>query len=519
MILKIQDISNSVENQSSNITFALTEINRLLQHQESQRKENIFNAMACFVSSIATQDPSKFHYDNVRAKVAEIKEALINEPKENDSINASIIIALDNPNIIDKLTRELIDFCKILNIKLSKTKPEEIEQYDIFIWDKIYLDLLSNYGKEGEIAKKEILPICKTIFKTFKQQKTYDFNGWVQPLLCLDKPFHISEYLGFIVSVFWEEKLKHKARFAANNPAGTTNNVTPSLVQILSPKNTMRLTTDHKVHLENKYETLGSVNVATFNSKIIERLISSGIDQLASLTAIKLVRRLIQETHDRFSSNDPHFFEMKFPGRATEIAKWLGLKSNQDITTINAIIMMLDSFRFNLPGINSRLIAVADCKPTSQFSRQDGWIITILPPLRPNYVFTDKGSLIIPLLKEPIAVGNSKYHAAQYVLQWKITEEFSKQSVVLAQTGWIIITQQQWKQWFFELNLPDKILPQIHEVITGENGYLEHKEKEYYSLKNQDKPLRFLQTQGKKRILGSKRGKSKNTKKEKHAKR
>ena len=259
---------------------------------------------------------------------------------------------------------------------------------------------------------------------------------------------------------------------------------------------------------DKKNTFLGSVKIATIDSRMLERLMEDGIKYLSSLSAVKLVRHFIKETHEQYIKGNPNYSSLEFPGRGKQIAKCLGLKSGQDITTINALVLLLDNLKFTLPGITSRLISVADCKPNSRYSTKGGWLITVLPPLMPNYIFKDKGCFIIPLLNEPPLIGPNQYHARQYFLQWKITEEFSKQSDNLTRHGWITITKKMWNEWLYALDIPEKYFHEIHEAITGVNGYLEVIDTNRYSLKNEDKSLKFLKAQGKKRISGSRGGKT-----------
>ena len=201
----------------------------------------------------------------------------------------------------------------------------------MFIWDAIYLDVLSSYGKEGEKAKIGLLPICQSKFEKFKTQKMYAFNEWINQTDTPETPFYISEFLKIFVSVIWEEKIKSKVNFAAKNPAGTTTNVTPSLIQILNPGNSIKTTSD-ELQLHNKKNSiLASVSIATFDPRMIERLMLDEINPLSSLTAVKFIRYLIQETYNQYANGNPKFFDLEFPGGGRQIARCLGLKSGSEV--------------------------------------------------------------------------------------------------------------------------------------------------------------------------------------------
>jgi hypothetical protein len=502
--IKDRQILRLVEDDAIKTLIALEDIRLLLQNNELQTGENLFNSMKNYISALATRDINKVHYDNVRAAVKEIKEEIIATDTKN---NTDLLTALDDSNVIDRLARALVDFCNALNIKIKKIEDSNFESDGMFVWDKTCLDLFGIHGEEGEKAKKALIPTSQSIFKKFLTQNTYSYNAWVNPDSTSESQFHLSGFLKIFISVIWDEKIKKQVSFAANNPAGTTTNVTSSLGHICNPLNKLTKTKKELQLHDTKHSILGSANIATFNDKMIKMLTSDEKNLLASITSWKLIYYLIKEVHNRHANGIVNPSELRFPGRGRELAQALGLKSDNNIPTINALILMFDSFKFVLPGITSSLISVAECQPNSKYSTKGGWIITVLPPLQPHYVHTDKGTFILPLIKKPPLVGHHKFYAHQCWLSWKIVEIFSDQSVSLAQYGWITITNEKWTQLFHELGIPERLFPKIHEAITGADGYLDHKGSDCYSLKNEEKPLKFLTEQGKIRIAGSNGGK------------
>jgi hypothetical protein len=504
---KENQILRIVEDEATHIVIALDTINMLLQHKV-QLKENLLSSMKSLISALATQDPNKLHYNNVRSEIEEIKKETIVQGKKKGWNNKTLINALENSITVDQLARSLVEFCKALKIKFSQTSNDEIESDQMFIWDKICLDVLDSYGKEGKKAKEQLRPYCQSIFEEFKAKGFYSYNMWIDLSSSPETPTYLSKFLKIFVSVFWEEKIKPKVNYAANNPAGTTTNVTPSLSKILSPRNTIKKTSNDELQLYDKNTFLGNVKIAAVDSRMLERLMEDGIKYLSSLSAVKLIRHFIKETHEQYVKGNPNYSSLEFPGRGQQVAKCLGLKSGKDVTTINALILLFDNLKFTLPGITSRLISVADCMPNSRYSTKGGWLITVLPPLMPNYIFTDKGCFIIPLLNEPPLIGPNQYHARQYILQWKITEEFSKQSADLARSGWITITKKMWDEWLYTVEIPEKYFHELHKAITGVNGYLEVIDTDCYSLKNEERSLKFLKAQGRRRLSGSKGGKT-----------
>lgn len=491
-----------IEDEATRIAIALENISYLIQNKEQQSEDALLDSIKELIQSYATQDPNKVHHDNVRTELHRIKETLLSD---SNARSHNLLNALHSSSTIDQLSRALVDFCKALDLKLAKVNCVEID--GMFSWDKIFLDQIGKYGQEGKKVKNFLTHGCRNLFQDFKKNRSYSYKTWVNNSNSSDQPLHVSRFLKIFVSVIWEERIKSRVAFAINNPPGTTTNVTHSIGKICNPANKLKYSKEEIQLHDKKDAILGSGRLPTGSTQKL--ITKDGKNVLSTLTAIRLLRYFIREVYHKFIAGNPRSFDLEFPGRARQIAECLGLKSNDHISTINTIITVLDRIKFSLPGITSSLIAVADCMPNSRYSSKGGWIITILPPLRPYYVYCEKkGTFITPLLNEPLLIGHRKYHAAQYLLQWFVTIEFSKQSVTLAQNDWITITRQDWLGWFLELEIPAKSFEKIHAAVVGPGGYLEYRGHNCYSLKNEEKSLKFLKDQGHKKMYGSIRGKT-----------
>ncbi|HLY69872.1 MAG TPA: hypothetical protein VKR53_09090, partial [Puia sp.] len=228
------------------------------------------------------------------------------------------------------------------------------------------------------------------------------------------------------------------------------------------------------------------------------------------LITIRLLRSFIKETYDKLRNGNPNYSLLSYPGRAKEIAEKLGYKTHKVITIINRLIHALDHWKFANADITSRLISLSECSPKSKFSHQGGWLISIQPPLLPYYIHNQKNdkSFILPLLEEPpVKFAHSSYQARLHILQWKLVEEFSKQSPYLLKHGFIVIDDNKWKELLKECDLPEKLLPKIKIAWTGEKGFLECNNETFYTLKKHEKELEFLKDQGKIKMASSKGGK------------
>lgn len=482
-----REVLPSIGKEAKDTILIVETISLKLKSGELNDPSLIFAHLKNFIESLDTKDPNQVHFDVVRSAIKKINKNLLEEN-----------------TVIDRLARSLIDYCKTLKIKFNKEQATEKDE--LFTWDLIFLETLSSIGDEGQKAREEIEEICFNNVKRLKDVQENPLSFWFNINASSDEPFHLSPALQTIIQVIWEQEHKSRFSFAKNNPAGVTTNVSIPISQMLS-SSTKYHKTNELIKFHNKENhLLGSISLITINPTILHYILM-GVKELHSLTAIRLMLFFIKETYKQFIDGNRDYFELKYPGRARQIANELGLKNNNEITKINSLIHVLDNLKFDGPEITSRLINLGECKST-KFSPKGGWLISVLSPLRPYRIFEEKGGFIIPLLKDPPLVSHKKYHARQFILQWKIAEEFSKQSAFLAANGYIKIEKEKWHELLFACDLPLNLFEKIHEAWTGKENFLEMCDADCYTLKNEDRALKFLVDQGNLRVSQSKRGRT-----------
>jgi len=522
-------IINAIGLDSYNSLLAIECIKRELTLNGDHKSHITFQLIKNLIVVLSTQDPTTMHYDIVRA--------MLNNQYEENKVDEHI---KNDTHIVDILARSLVNHCKELGNRFifpkefneiytscknafdtaepesSNSDPlveilpipfpsEELEKTfelnNMFLWDKIFLEFVTELcGSSKNKTITSLKAFLEQKYRNFKDEQKSSIYFWINK----NDPIYISNAIKLLAEVIWEKEVKIKSAFGLKNPPGLTTNVQRPISEMLSPRTEIEKN-EKTIQLYYDKKLLGSIDLHAFPSRIMMSLIK-GVEDFKKLTAIRLLSFFIQRCYEEKKKGNPDYRILKFPGGATEIAKCLGIKSRDEISNIKTIMLALDHFKFFGTTITSRLISLGICKPNSPYSHQDGYEITVLSPLLPYRIFEEKEGFVIPLLKEPPLIGHRKYHARLYLLQWKIAEEFVKQSVKLSKNGFIEITEDMFKEFLYEVDIPEKMLPIIMSEWTGEDGILKQISIDQYTLKNEQKALAFLKEQGHGRQINSMKG-------------
>lgn len=516
------DLINIIGLEAFNAILLIEHIKKESNLEHAQQPHVFYQLIHGLLSALITKDPNHMHYDIInkaieqtnpeyventsirdqtaREFIKQIQKLKLNihPPKDFEVIVTSITKGFnhesENHNI--PVYQESLDI-----ISLGFNDPEiekSFESKNMFIWDQALLKNFENMGKFGTATSKNVTDKCKQQLQAFKEKQQNPLLRWFNT--SDEKPFYLSDVLVTLAQVILKDTILPRENFARNNPSGITTNVQDPIVKMLSTRSKFQ-------NNELLYDNRIVVGTIESPSSIMEQL-SKGVAGFKSLTAIKLLRFFIQKCHDQVKSGYSEWRTIKFPGGAQEIAQCLGVKSNDEIKKIKEIINALDHFKFSGESITSRLISVGTCKPTSIFSKQPGYEITVLSPLLPYRIFEEDNGFIIPLLHEPTLFGHRSYHARLHLLQWKIAEEFVIQSRSLAQDGYIEISDQKLKELLHACDLPEKMLHQVKSTWTAKNDMLKEIAPSKYTLNRDEKALRFLEAGGIHRNIQSNRGKT-----------
>lgn len=369
----------------------------------------------------------------------------------------------------------------------------------LYIWDDVYLKLLSGLGKTGKNEAKQILPKLK------KLNEEYSFAFW---FLDQNEIFHSPAFL-ILAAVLWKDRIKKWVTFeAANVPAVTTGCYNP-LRKLFSPQ-MHAVSTSNQVQFMHNDNLLGKIDIPTIPIHLMPQIFR-GVSRLNSVYGHRVFRFEVQEPFRQMIAGNSDYRVIKLDGGFTELAQRLNLKGKKAITILKEILYAQVHLEFCCQNFSGNFIQLTKYM-APHIRKEIGLLITVGTLLLPYHTFADsqkgQNSLFIPLVQEPPLIGANQYHASQYTFQMDIMAELSRNSVELAQQGCIKITPERWQELAQQAGLNIPISKLIHDRWTQDGDdapmFLEQVAKHHYTLgKSFDKELQFLIAQGKIRIKRS----------------
>lgn len=516
------------------------EIKLEIKFEHPQNSHVIFQLIKGFISVLATTDPTRVHYDIVRATLKRIDEGLLNNTMLIDLMARSLVehchklnLSIKTPSAFKSLLEKapqkkenfspesgrVAPYLKITKVQSSPKLEEQFEKNGIFLWDHAFLIILKRTGKNGTSAAEEYKESFKRRLEQFKSEGKSPLHFWFNTESPTpENPFHISPALKILTNCIYEDIIRKRIEFRERNEPAFTTSVQQSITKMLSPKNQV-IEKEKSIQLFHQESLLGSIQVPTISQKIVASVFN-GVKKLNTVTGHRVMRYFPQSAFDQMINGEADYRVLKLDRGATDIAERLGLRINSKaVSNVKEIIHAMAYFEFLGPELTGNLIQLSKYKSPITGRQDEGYLITVGTPLLPYRTFED-GGLLIPLLKDPPLVNPNQFHAAQYLLQMLLMEEFSKQSVRLAQEGVVLITPEQWKQSGQLCGLTEEVLKKVKErwLKDGDDGakFLEKVDGDFYTLGQEHaKVSSFLVEQGKLRLRQSCRGKKAAIKREK----
>jgi len=470
-----------------------------------------------FMSIVASQDPTWFHFDIAR-------KVLEHETPD----------ALKGKTAVDILARELVEKCKELKalvqcpvelqtIKEENKKDKLIEILEVkncgpnfenlflnesFLnWDKEYIKLISSIGAKGkEFSQKLSAKLSYENNKNFlsfwfepinKSQKTYFFHS---PAFII-----LGEVLWTdVVKTKWERQTKHTPAIAKG-----------VLMSTIKPP----LTRDTKIEVKDSIITCFSEEgkiistVPCIDPKLVN-LICKGLQAFSSLCGHKLLRWQVQTGFSNWveGNNDPRLICTS--GGYQGIANLIGCGgSNKTPSEVKAILHAQAFGHFNFPqGGAGNMIILREIEKAR--NGEPSKINIILGEmLLPNFTHlmpAGEKRRLVPITDLPPLIGSKNTHAAQAMLQILILEEFSNQSDKLASSGSIVLPIDKWRELADQAKLTQSYVEKIIAGWTEDDlfskAFLQKQGDEYTLGPSYSLVTNFLEYQGKQRIEGSKGG-------------
>jgi hypothetical protein len=212
--------------------FGVCEIIKLtIKFENPKQSYIVFQLIFAFISSLETEDPTKVHFDIVRATLNKI------DPK-----------LLADKGIIDSVARNLIACCAKLKSKIAESTPKQIlnliistnkkaqaekftpesgkvplefviadlkavpnldkifEKDGMFSWDKFLLDILDSTGENGAKAAKDLKDTFRKKFKISQTEGNSPLHFWFNSNSPTpEEPFHISPALQILAGCIYHD--------------------------------------------------------------------------------------------------------------------------------------------------------------------------------------------------------------------------------------------------------------------------------------------------------------------------
>lgn len=466
-----------------------------------------------FLSALVTEDPTKVHFDIVRATLRKIDPALLDDKGLIDMMVRELIercrslkLALKTPKKIQELfdktkvkkedfaplSGRIAPYLQIINLDLSSELEYLFEKEGMFIWDNALLSIMGRMGASGRRAAKQYKKALQERLNLYKlgHQRPVDF--WFNAEAPTpEEPFHTSPALQVLMSHIYEDVVKKKRDYEKRYPPSLPKPIYSS-VNILHKGKIKEA--DDQIQVFNEGSLIGSLPIAAIDPSLYNRVFR-GVDKFRTVTGHRLLRFLPQKSHNQYASGINPCNTLSFPGGYAQIAEEAGLTGKKVITDIKDLVHGLAFINWSFPDFTGNFIVLNEYKQAITRNQNPGIKITLGPELSPHYASKHR-LLLIPILKDPQLVGPTQYYANQYLLQNEIMAEFSNQSIRLAEDGIVILTDEIWEKG----GLPSRLRNLVKTSWTQDNDgerFLEEKDKNAYTLgPAYHKELKFLKEQG-----------------------
>lgn len=474
--------------------------------------------------TLITQSPTWFHL-NIAVKVLTKSD----EKTEPDA------------KLIQLLAEKFIESCEELNKRMKypetfsnlfnteKLNPYRLEIVSIneeecdkeflgdgiFIWDEMYLKVLERIGPHGKKVSKwletdpEQLP---RYFHKYAETKNAEYmkEFWFikddqnNETLCSRALLILCECVWFdIAKPIWEKR--------TNGSPALARPVIKNMIIITGPtKNKKFIEKDGSIiYCDQNGNPL--LMAPAIDPNMIN-LFQRGAKGLSTLTGHKMLRWQVNTGFERWSKgeSDPRLIEVD--GGYSRIAELIKCNSTHDIAKIKEILHAQAHGQFIFSDGSYGNMITLRIEERYQNLEPSKIHIVLGDMLLPAYACQFQGSnrLLIPIGDLPPLHGSNNSHASQAQLQLLVFKEFSNQSDRLAQEGSVLITTDQWKQLAQEAGLSaDKVNAVVNYWCQSDlfNCFLERQGDEFRLASYYDRAQKFLENQGRGRIINSKKGK------------
>ncbi len=459
-----------------------------------------YHAAASTIHFLSAEDPYKIHYHVAREVLREEGGAEL----ENDEKTR------------DLLARELVKECKEFAKRALAQSQCQINGDDKKIILKQMSDENQIFSKNGCLDLDEIFSthISKkgAHGKKLAQQLFTASQGWAQTYLAdrkvmplfrlwvdFDRPPYYCRYLKLLAEILWKDGVEAQVEKNKKHLPALTQSVARPVSRFLS----MRAEVLSKNGQPSVvYEGKTVAEVAAIDPKLMP-LVTKGTQWLNSIYHHKLLRYECKAGFENWVQGRADPRVMRYERGETEIAEILGFKFKEAPSILKSLLHAQAHMNFFFDdGSRGNLIVLREFRSRIT-NREEGVEMVLGTQLMPYYTFqTDRrGRLLVPVPDLPPLVSAPQYHAGQALLQMLIMEEFTNQSIDLAQHGSIAISEERWSEFLKHSGLPLSVFKQAcaRWLVDGDDGerFLKEVEKGRFTFgEKYSKELNFLRSQG-----------------------
>ena len=386
----------------------------------------------------------------------------------------------------------------------------------MLLWDARFADWLEGHRAWGTRACSTAVGVREQASNRYVEYSNNGgglsalFGGWIRRT-----PSDRYEYPAFttIARILWRDHVqaeakKERTRVLRSQP-GLCIEVLDRIEPAFRDRLRVRETEDSALLLGAGDVLVASLDPSPPSIPLVDpEVILLGVMKLNSITAHRLLRYLVTESHRRMLIDHPD-------PRVISAAGWRGLaeaigsRSKRDETALREIVSALDAMRFTLPdGSTARLIA-AQYPPNPDRGSRQLVEITVATPLRPHYAIRPEvhDRRVVPLVQLPpmVGVGRPRDYGLLAALQIRVLAAMRKRASEAAKRKGVFLPADVWIQLAAPTGLSSRAALRARDgwVRDGEDApaFLTEIETDRFALgPAHDEAWRFLLAGGKRSV-------------------
>lgn len=377
--------------------------------------------------------------------------------------------------------------------------------------DMDFIEYLKKIGPKGVKLAAEVQKNSTELFEFYeKENHPSSLRRQLWGLWVPDNA-QFSGALSLLAQALWEDVCFKLWYRDTNGAASIVKPIIERIIPLLGPKKSKKfIEKDGHIILCNQ-EGESLLMTPAVDSNMITTF-KNGINELGTLTGHKMLRWQVKSGFERWAKgeNDPRLIEVD--GGYSRIAETIGCCNPREISKVRDILFAQAHGYFKFADGSRGNMIILNILNRHQNTEPSKIRIILGSMLLPDYIHQISGSerRLIPIGDLPPLHGSGNSHAAQAQLQLLIFSEFSNQSVRLAKEGSVLLPMEWWKEKAVEAGLnPEKVMSVIEHWCQPDffNCFLEKQGDEFRLSSYYEKQQKFLENQGRGRIIKSENAK------------